>query len=464
MPPGLDPVYVPYCVLVAILIYCADTGLVSGLQYVPNQTQLVPSVSVASLLQSLLQQPAPVVAATAMLPAVTGHQNKIGTLAPTQSEQWPGVAPMPIAAPASRVPNVPIMGPFSKAGLSASRTPAYRTEPWDPFTNPYPQGNFEQDFSHEIVKLSNNLLVGWAFRNLSGSRHGDPTAESWQKGKVSSRRCLGVLKCVACDNVQRPKTEVAALTVQLTNNCNCGSRLEHMTCDVVSKRYTWKDGVHYINGGEHQHPLPSQHRLSHGQQSQFATLVATNPKATPSELAVGIEQLNGTAKAAGEIAPRLFNKDALRYERRKVHNEHGHYTGGDEFLAELSALHGQFPGYIMAMECLPPGPYIIVQSDWMREKSANVVLQKEEPVNGFQTDVAHKFWESGALLLITSCYSSMMRQWVPVLISWIPSGSTDAMCPHFMALLRGLSRELRRRGQSLKDEHCMTVCEKYAVI
>ena len=61
--------------------------------------------------------------------------------------------------------------------------------------NGWLDGNFEQDFSWQEVKETSNLSVYRAFRVNVGDRRGDKHAESWQKGKKSSRRCMGIIEC-----------------------------------------------------------------------------------------------------------------------------------------------------------------------------------------------------------------------------------------------------------------------------
>ena len=60
--------------------------------------------------------------------------------------------------------------------------------------NGWLDGNFEQDFSWQEVEETSNLSVYRAVRVNVGD-HQDKHAESWQKGKKSSRRCMGIIEC-----------------------------------------------------------------------------------------------------------------------------------------------------------------------------------------------------------------------------------------------------------------------------
>jgi len=329
---------------------------------------------------------------------------------------------------------------------------------WDPRSNSYPQGSFVQDFSPPSSSEKRHLPVSWAYTGRS-TRHGSKDASTWQHGQMSQRKCLGILRCTGtrCIAKLRPKTQPEILQQQLLKKCSlCGSNFVHITCDIVSTLHIWKGGIHYQNGGVHEHAQPPAAHLSLLEAEEFRDIVTSHPNVGPAVLRVGTARLDGTARPAAEITPLLNNIGRIAYQRRRVRDSEGQYIGGDEFMAAIGNFNRENPGLIVKMESIPHA-FIVMQNDFMRRQSANVFLRKQEAVNGFHTDSAHKYFASRSLLMLTSCYSSVMQQWIPVVASWIPSGSAVSLCPHFEVLFRGLFFEARREGKDLIDDDFIMV-------
>jgi hypothetical protein len=81
-------------------------------------------------------------------------------------------------------------------------------------------------------------------------------ALSWKQGKRSSRRCLGVIDYDngACKRIIRPQTTPQGIAFPPVR---CGAMLSHTACTVVSVLMSWNGGIHYANGGHHEHPRPT---------------------------------------------------------------------------------------------------------------------------------------------------------------------------------------------------------------
>ncbi|KAK0226743.1 hypothetical protein EDD85DRAFT_795065 [Armillaria nabsnona] len=69
--------------------------------------------------------------------------------------------------------------------------------------NGWPSGLFAIDVSFEDFKQTKKLQVNWAMRNNGGDPEGSETASTIRDGKISNRRCLGVLRC------ENPECKVA---------------------------------------------------------------------------------------------------------------------------------------------------------------------------------------------------------------------------------------------------------------
>ena len=65
------------------------------------------------------------------------------------------------------------------------------TEDWDG----WPDGTIEQDFTYQEFEKTGNLNAHWAMAVSGGDRKGDEDALVWQRGKRSTRKCLGVIEC-----------------------------------------------------------------------------------------------------------------------------------------------------------------------------------------------------------------------------------------------------------------------------
>lgn len=134
------------------------------------------------------------------------------------------------------------------------KLPIPPTVEWDG----WPDGFFEQDFSPEELEETSNLRVHWVCVG-GGDRRGYEHAETWQLGKTSSRRCLGVIECdnPTCNIIIRPQTTTRGINKQTAETCQCGAALFHRKCDVISYLWRWSDGrIHYLNGGYHTHRRP----------------------------------------------------------------------------------------------------------------------------------------------------------------------------------------------------------------
>lgn len=328
---------------------------------------------------------------------------------------------------------------------------------WNPFDDPWPQGDFEQNFTDAEYTATKSLGVGWANDSGSGSRGGDPNALDPFKGKLRRRKCLGVILCTkgSCDTRITPKTRQRGREDQVNHVCHmCGGRMQQFTCTVVTSIYRWSGGWYYVNGGTHKHEKPHRRSMTIQEHTKLTKIIEEHPTATTAQLRVGLPQLHGTGPPISNISEVLHNGDRVTYERRKVLAT-GPFRGGDDTMAALDEFGKEYPGFIKYSSLVPP--LIVMQSDFMMAQALNVLLEKEEPINGFVADAAHKFWRSRALLVITSCYSATLLRWVPVVITFSTGGTAEHFKEHFLVLFRGMARELRARGLKLLDSHCRCV-------
>ena len=159
----------------------------------------------------------------------------------------------------SLVPTVPgHSGGASTGNLNpalADRVDSSEVTFWDG----WPDGEFERDFTWQEMADTKDLMVHWAYHLTGGDRKGDIFGDTWPEGKRAKRWCLGTIVCdnEECETMVQPQTKPEGISKQLLSKCQCGARLRHDDCGLVSELWKYKDGIHYINGGYHQHPRPT---------------------------------------------------------------------------------------------------------------------------------------------------------------------------------------------------------------
>ena len=111
-----------------------------------------------------------------------------------------------------------------------------QTDPRIKDWNGWPDGQFSLDLTFDEFKATGNLKVHWAHKVHGGDRTGDSHAPVYEKGKRSSRKCLGVLACdnPDCEVIVRPNVRPEKIEKQLLSGCpKCRSSLTRVTCENV---------------------------------------------------------------------------------------------------------------------------------------------------------------------------------------------------------------------------------------
>ncbi|KAJ7271324.1 hypothetical protein B0H12DRAFT_989783, partial [Mycena haematopus] len=121
----------------------------------------------------------------------------------------------------------------------------------------WPDGDFTRDFSLEFAQAHDNLRVHWACEILGGASGGSVHAETWKDGKVTRRKCQGIIECT------------------------------NATCNIIEN-------------------------------NEFRQIVEQNPIAGPLKLLVGRPGIDGPGESVADISPVLFNAERIKYERRKI--------------------------------------------------------------------------------------------------------------------------------------------------
>ena len=325
------------------------------------------------------------------------------------------------------------------------------------FWDNWPDGNFEMDFNWQEFADTKDLMVHWAYCVLGGDRKGDLFGDTWQDGKRAKRRCLGIIVCDdECGMIIRPQTKPDAIARQVLSKCRCGAGLRHKPCDVVSELWKHKKGVHYINGGLHNHSRPTHIlHISHDQQAKFEAIIKRNPKVGSLGLLVGVPGLRGPEESVADISDVFMNADRIRKEQQRVRA--GDSQGGDGFLAEFAKFARDHPGFVIYSQ-IGEVNVIIMQTTFMASQLVkNGIL--EGPVNGLISDAAHGFWrERTSILIVTSCHSPDLLCWVPVVFTYSSGSSAEHYKLHFLALFQSIAHQAEKENVPITDELFAGVC------
>ena len=322
-----------------------------------------------------------------------------------------------------------------------------------------PNGDFVLDITTEQAMLTGNLQTHWACESsgLLRSKQGSSNADSWEKGFVTRRRCVGVITCVNCQVITRPGTKKHVRAKQIFNGCTgCGSAVFYESCGATGTLHTWQGGVHYEHTGQHQHPvLPRPIHLLKSEKADLTAIIRSNPKTGAANLVNGAP---GRPPVA-DISPLLDNPDRLRAEQHKIRT--ALKATANAYAPNIKVWIENNPKYARYEENSDEIEIICIQSPFMATlplADQDDVTDPQEledrlpAVNGLLTDGAHGFWkQKKSILIVTSCYSKTLLCWVPVLIAYSNGRSAEHYKRYFGVLISSLVDDAKKRSFSLDD-------------
>ncbi len=209
----------------------------------------------------------------------------------------------------------------------------------------------------------------WAWRSRGYYTH--------QGVRAECRVCLGVLRCIQCRYLVRPRTQKAAREDQLEGRCpnrQCTgvSTLQEISCEALSYFYTKeRNGDHidvWEHSGSHEHPRPPGGRLSRAELQAVDQQVVRRPEASVHQLRTGDAAPGSTPLA--EINPGLADPRSARYEVSKSQARLGLQPsatakGGLAVLHDLGGLASKH-GVRFIVESSFSGPtYFVLQTPFM---------------------------------------------------------------------------------------------------
>ncbi|KAJ6457808.1 hypothetical protein C8R47DRAFT_1203316 [Mycena vitilis] len=323
--------------------------------------------------------------------------------------------------------------------------------------SPWPDGDFECDFTWEEFHATGGLPVHWACESPGGYKRGCDTADEWCDGKKTGRRCRGIIHCSkSCGIIVRPQTRMRGIQKQLLERCKCKARLIHQDCRLVSTLYSFSGGVHYVNGGKHDHPKPTHLlHLTPNERDKFTSIVEDHPKVGPLALLVGRPGLHGHEKSVADISPVLFNKDRIKSERRAVKRR----GNSNSDFAEFAQFERDNPGFIIFSQ-FGTVTVIVMQTPFMVSQLVKNHIILRDAINGIVSDGAHGYFiEHNALLLMSSSYCLDLDCWVPGIMSYTNGATQQHFCLHFLAMFETMASYAESQGIKISDSSFKNVVD-----
>ena len=340
----------------------------------------------------------------------------------------------------------------------------------------WPSGPFALDISHQDFEETRKLQVLWATQSSSvNGGKGSFESPTTFGGKVSCRKCLGVLQCTedSCPVVLRPVTGgPAKIEAQLACKCQCGADLKHIECASRSTIIQWGqigDDIstrkyRYINGAKHNHSrFPNPARTTTAEDKRFQAAYKVRPKATATQMMVGAPTIDGFTPGAPEHGLKFSNPAYTGYRLRREKQKSGNGpTSAFGHFARLKEWKQQHPTVLCEDYTDHQITCISIQTEWMRSQSLGD-LSFDGPLNGLLSDAAHKYWESpDGKLIVTSIFNKLMLKWVPVLFTYSDGTTADHYEYHFLILIKSIVREAQEKKIDITDEIFAMVCSKSA--
>lgn len=324
------------------------------------------------------------------------------------------------------------------------------------------------DLSHSEYIQTKQLGVHWATKNSSSYKEkGTVHSTSPDGGKVTNKKCLGVITCINkhCDLVYRPKVAPANLSKQLQGVCACNnhSPLLHTSCN--SRSYLIRFGqvgndtsslkYRYINGTPHNHSrIPNVARTTAKEDKQFFAAYENRPNATPTDLMTGAPAPNGYGPGAAELGEKFRSIDYTGYSLRQLRAKSGNGPtsafGVFKKLGDWKKLHPD-----VLCQDFTSGDMICLslQTEWMRQQALPDMTGVHDPLHGILSDAAHKYWEEpNGRLIVSSIFSPLIHKWIPILFSYTNGATAAHYEYHFLILIQGINQTAKERGISVTDE------------
>ncbi|KAF5379616.1 hypothetical protein D9757_009228 [Collybiopsis confluens] len=334
---------------------------------------------------------------------------------------------------------------------------------WDPWAN----GRFYINLSHLEYSQNKQLGVHWATKNNSSQNGKGSTNSSYlDGGKITNKKCLGVVTCSGedYDFVYRPRVSPENLAKQLENPCaNCSASLIHVPCN--SRSYLIRYGqlgndtstlkYRYINGSPHNHSrIPNVTRTTATEDIKFLAAYQSRPDATPSQMMAGPPAPTGFGPGAAEIGHKFRSQGYTGYSLRRLRAKDGNGpSSAFGFFTKLGDWKKLHPDVLCQDFTSSTINCLSLQTEWMRQQTLPDMTQVDEPLHGILSDAAHKYWEDpNGRLIVSSIFSPLINKWIPILFTYANGATTAHYEYHFLVLIQGIVRTALECSIAITDD------------
>lgn len=268
----------------------------------------------------------------------------------------------------------------------------------------------------------------------------------------TKRCCVGVFTCATgtCSYIERPLSRPAKRKTQMSGHCSCDKPVKYISCTVVHRFSMFKGGILFQAEGQHSHARPPSKHLAKEEKMKLKKLVDSNPNATPLVFITGVPGPDGDTTNIMTINDILINPDRLRYEINNLQDSNG--SDFDKYKEFVKA----HPGFVVN-SFFTTLTVISVQTAFMATQlylsmlSAQSVLHAL-PINGLISDAAHKFFKNrNHVLMVTSLYCTVLRRWIPALMSFMDGQTAAHYKCHYLTLFRIMYRICQEYGIPFTD-------------
>ncbi|EAU81295.2 hypothetical protein CC1G_07225 [Coprinopsis cinerea okayama7 len=304
----------------------------------------------------------------------------------------------------------------------------------------------------------------WVWRNRGDRKHRGVTA--------SMSECLGYLVCsnARCSIPVRPATQIGSQDRQFEKGCDyCKANLNQIKCSAKTYRYKTVRGDtvfhHWDHVGQHNHPRPPAGSILTPREKQAVDAqVLRRPDAKPLQLRAG--DLGPGSQPLGSIHPRLENARAAQYHQKQSKERLGLTSSGSRgdtsLIKSLYGLNEELGEVFLIDSSLHNQAYLVFKTKWMDEVLQDSVDEwgSLDPImeerHGFVTDGNHSYFKEG-ILLTSSAFNSLLREWVPVVYTWILGEDIEHHRPHFRHLFKPIIGKVKRDGIPFRSKYLLNV-------
>lgn len=155
----------------------------------------------------------------------------------------------------------------------------------------------------------------------------------------------------------------------------------------------------------------------------------------------------------------ITNSDYVHHKCKQILRD-SNPSGGIWVVDELKQFVEEYPDFVVDYQLFSKAGVICFQTWWMLSQCIQDFMHMDNfNLNGIVMDGAHKFWDrQNHVLQISSVYSVILSQWIPILLSYMDGQTTNHFHFHFLVLFWGIIEVAKYWGLENLKEHLTTIC------